>query len=625
MRWTDDEQLPWLDSRVIAYQDAKDRSSAAREVFLNEVYAEFVEQWPLEEVVFDKVIGCKTNTPEEIVIKREAALRASTALRPLVRKSYPRHDLEGRFRKTEPHAAHPRRPQATNAYATLYGKEKELKRHVDEYYKAYVDGLPPNAPKKRRVTVRDEVLKMLYRQEEQLVKSEVESFRSRELPGVWLNGLAADASEDEKDEAYVKYILGNQRLMPAACKLVVENLKKMTGMNVVMLLGGQDFREGGKLSVSVFDAGVTYLTRSQPSQSLPKAETEELVRFEKVFSQFNQKTWPMELREKRRATLHRLSKVKDGLGEVGDKVEASAEEDESLPKAGSESRVKPKPRPKKKSTAGVSPTPSVLHSPTQSSHSFSPRSLQLIREKKDAERLKKFEETYFEGPDAGAGPGDEILWTGDREGSWKALDRAHFALMKAANVERVKDLPADKAWVDDYKATRPSSPSHPQTAPNPGTNLGPTTPAQPVPPSGSTPTSPTPVITPASSIPAGQMSNTAPTSSSVEPSGVSTVPVRSDEPVTKSTKPISAPPVSAPPQGNVQEGTVPPQADKPPAFVPSTNVPSRLPAASSSLSLSSPSQPPPIPLNTTPPTTNPPISARTLPIVGEKIPPNLVL
>lgn len=80
MRWTNDIQLPWLDSWVPAYIKAKAEGKDALKVFLNKLFEAFTSDFVLADIVFDKTIGKKTDSAEDILAKRGAALRAVSAI-----------------------------------------------------------------------------------------------------------------------------------------------------------------------------------------------------------------------------------------------------------------------------------------------------------------------------------------------------------------------------------------------------------------------------------------------------------------------------------------------------------------------------------------------------------------
>lgn len=101
-----------------------------------------------------------------------------------------------------------RRPQAINAYAELFGEEKNLEGQVTDFYDQYIANLPPGVPSKRRVTIRSEVLRMLLSKEDQCVKDEVDAYRNRPKPGIWTQGLSEDATDEERENARLLFYRG---------------------------------------------------------------------------------------------------------------------------------------------------------------------------------------------------------------------------------------------------------------------------------------------------------------------------------------------------------------------------------------------------------------------------------
>lgn len=220
MRWTDEIQLPWLESWIVGYINARDESKEALKVFLNKLYEAFTSNFALDDIVFDKPIGKKGDSADVILAKRQAAIRAvshhHSQMHDLTHREPQRlaHWMDNHTRDTASKGGgvklnllqpEGRRPQAINAYAELFNEQKKLEDDVTQFYNQYLTSLPPGAPAKRRVTIRGEVLRMLLAKEDQITKDEVDAYRNRPKPGPWTQGLPEDATEEQKEKARLLY------------------------------------------------------------------------------------------------------------------------------------------------------------------------------------------------------------------------------------------------------------------------------------------------------------------------------------------------------------------------------------------------------------------------------------
>ncbi|KZT39072.1 hypothetical protein SISSUDRAFT_1032929 [Sistotremastrum suecicum HHB10207 ss-3] len=569
-RWTNDAQLVFLDSRVNAYLDAKSHGTDERDAYLNRTYDDFIAEWPLASIVFSPGVAAILDHPETVTQLREAALRAR------LKNWFINHtrDTSSRGGTTRMNLMQPRprKPRAVNAYATLYGKERGLDEKISAAYDKYIDQLPPGADAKRQLTVRDETLRALYAAEPQDVKDAVEAFRNRPPPPPWTDDLADDVTPEEEEHAMLLYLLRNQRSLPGTCKLIVDNLHRMTGFTVLLTISGLDLRVGGKITTAWWDAGVTPAERGNRAMSVPDMYPDLMEDIVTKISRHSQKTWPLEVREGIRESLTGLN--------IDDAGEESGEEDSDEESAKSGSK-----RPKKSAAAGtaakrqrVSPTtstsnkpPLLAKSPSSSKNSkptfpFGPARAQLKKTPRDP---------LGSAPDVDAEPGEEIKWRAFNEkaslpkdfkywfathsGIWhiklvvhrtvtkarvRELYAKQLAVLKAANCHRIEDLPDHKLWIHDLSVPEMSStskevlPSAFVSVPVSASTI-PTTPAS--------TTSTAPITTPASTTstaPTSTTSTTSTSTTSTNPSPATTI-SSSDAGATSGSSAPCPPPISS--------------------------------------------------------------------------------
>lgn len=220
-RWTTQSQHAFLDARVNNYLSAKEESAAKRQAFLNTCHDDFVAEWPADTMVFSPQVGCASDSPELRDQKLDSAMRAVGIL---ILFTYDMFSIEPQRLKNwfinntrDTHSKNgsklnlmqprPRRPRATNGYAHLYGKERGLEAKVTNAYEAYRASLPPGAPAKRPLTLRDDTLKALLQAEDQDVKDAVDAFRNRPAPSPWLEDLDPTATDDDKEDAKWAYYI----------------------------------------------------------------------------------------------------------------------------------------------------------------------------------------------------------------------------------------------------------------------------------------------------------------------------------------------------------------------------------------------------------------------------------
>ncbi|KZT31189.1 hypothetical protein SISSUDRAFT_1105897 [Sistotremastrum suecicum HHB10207 ss-3] len=207
--WTTDAQLTFLDARVIRFQAAKSEGTHEKEAFFNQIYNEFLVKWSLDTITFPHKIGTATSTDEEIQDMRAALFKARLV------DWYGNHVRTAGAKKASCKLnlmqPQPRRPQAINAYATLFAAERGLDDQIEAHFNAYMASRDEDDDKKTRLLLRDECLRALLAKEDQSVKNAVDTYRSREPRGPWLQGVPEDATEDEKELARLLYLHSSYR------------------------------------------------------------------------------------------------------------------------------------------------------------------------------------------------------------------------------------------------------------------------------------------------------------------------------------------------------------------------------------------------------------------------------
>ncbi|KZT31984.1 hypothetical protein SISSUDRAFT_1038050 [Sistotremastrum suecicum HHB10207 ss-3] len=557
-RWTTEAQLVFLDARVNAYLDAKSHGADEREAYLNRTFDDFIAEWPLASIVFSPPVSA--SDPESVTQLREAALRAR------LKNWFINHtrDTSSRGGTTRMNLMQPRprKPRAVNAYASLYGKERGLEQKISAAYTKYIDQLPPGADAKRQLTVREESLRALYAAEPQDVKDAVEAFRNRPPPAPWMDDLADDVTPDEEEVAMLMYLLRNQRSLPGTCKLIVDNLHRMTGLTVLLTVSGLDFRVGGKITTTWWDAGVTAAERGNRAMSFPDMYPDAVEDLVTKISRHSQKVWPMELREGIRESLSGLN-----IDDAGEESDVEDSEDEA---------AKSGPKRPKKSAAAASAAKKPVTAATSTKVPPSAKSSSSSSNKKPKQtfpfgpartHIKKTpRDPLGSEPDFDAEPGEEIKWRAFNEADalpkdfrfWFAT-HAHtwhiklvvhrtctkarlrelyvkqLAILKEANCHRIEDLPSKKRWIHDLSvpeiSTAPknvpasasvSVPVSASTIPTSPASTIPTSPASTIPTSPASTTSTTPssatstTPSPATATPTSSF-NAAPTSGSSAP------------------------------------------------------------------------------------------------------------
>ncbi|KZS94985.1 hypothetical protein SISNIDRAFT_465219 [Sistotremastrum niveocremeum HHB9708] len=518
-------------------------------------------------MVFSPPVGAPTDSPAAIVAKREVTMRAR------LKNWFINHTRDtgsrsggGKLNLLQPR---PRRPRATNAYATLFGEERGLDALISKAYAEYCAGEGASLPQ-RALTHREATLRKLYAQETQEVKDAVEAYRNRPPTSPWLHDLPDDASEDERETAKLAYYARNQRALPGAC------------YSALFCMSGVDLRTGGKIATSWYDAGVTHAERGHRSQSIPEMYPEMMDDLVTKVSRHSQKVTTPIMRAEIRRLLAAMDIDGDGDENSEDDNEDDGSDDErpaksarkSGPKSsqgkksGSVSKFRPA---KSKSATSLTTSTTPTTAPTTAKGHFGPAS------------AEKTDHLSSE-PDPGAEFGEEIRWwrwhddpklpegyknwEGIHAAKWlinlvvhrsctKALLRSLYmkqlAALRAAGVTKIADLPADQAWSDDLNASVP-------------------TPFQFV--SQSSAPAPQPSIETSKSAPTNTGASPAssdanqPHSPSITPPTNSTVPPHDTQPP-QFTSPHVADPANAIPQQGTQVSTPPNQDAPPSAPVPS--------------------------------------------------------